>query len=268
MSARSDAVPVAILNLGKKLVAELGLEDSVDTLGRWMAHYVAELISDVEPASLSERPVKEARCAAAILELWRHRHDAPGGRQRFEPEPLLRAIASLDPESPGYRYFAHLRESAKGDDDAVQSWLRLADGIDTTARMLVVQCLVAAAAQARDRSRDWIAMADAAGIEDDPPAAALRFVNEQQALLEDVEPNEANREKLTQRLKRLKAFIQLAKMLKNQLTRQLGTVADLENKSDTPGKLAKRDKPGKQGKPRKSRAQRKSPKRGTKRNTS
>ena len=35
---RSDSV----LALGKKLVDELGLDQSVDTLGRWMAHYIAE----------------------------------------------------------------------------------------------------------------------------------------------------------------------------------------------------------------------------------
>ena len=33
-SARSEA----ILALGRRLVQELGLEPSVDTLGRWMAH--------------------------------------------------------------------------------------------------------------------------------------------------------------------------------------------------------------------------------------
>ena len=34
----------AILELGKLFVKELDLEKSVDTLSRWMAHYVAEKI--------------------------------------------------------------------------------------------------------------------------------------------------------------------------------------------------------------------------------
>ena len=34
----------AILRLGRKLVAELGSERATDTLARWMAHDIAELI--------------------------------------------------------------------------------------------------------------------------------------------------------------------------------------------------------------------------------
>jgi len=31
-----------VLKLGKQLIAELGLDQSIDTLSRWMAHYIAE----------------------------------------------------------------------------------------------------------------------------------------------------------------------------------------------------------------------------------
>ena len=34
--------------LGRRIVDELGLEKGVDTLARWMAHYIAELIEKVE----------------------------------------------------------------------------------------------------------------------------------------------------------------------------------------------------------------------------
>ena len=36
--------------LGKKLIDELGLDQSVDTLGRWMAHYIAEKMEDAQAA--------------------------------------------------------------------------------------------------------------------------------------------------------------------------------------------------------------------------
>jgi hypothetical protein len=39
-----------VLALGRHLVAELQLEQSVDTLGRWLAHHVAELIARAEAA--------------------------------------------------------------------------------------------------------------------------------------------------------------------------------------------------------------------------
>lgn len=256
-NARHDTAPDAVIELGKKLVAELGLEGSVDTLGRWMAHYVAELIADVETANPVGRAAKEDRCAAAILELWSHRHEVPNGRGHFEPEPVLRAIANLDPDAPGYRHFAGLRQSADDDDGAVREWLRLADNIDATARMLIVECLVAAAAAANDRSREWISMAEAARIEDDAPMVALRFVNEQADLLHRVDPKEADREQLERRLGRLNAFMKLAKMLHKRLTMQLGAIAPPRSRSARRRKSVTRDKPKKARKSGKPRARRK-----------
>jgi hypothetical protein len=37
--------------LGERIVEEFGLGDSADTLGRWMAHRVAELMDRAERAS-------------------------------------------------------------------------------------------------------------------------------------------------------------------------------------------------------------------------
>ena len=39
------------INLGKSMVEELGLDPGVDTLARWMAHYVAEQIAIAENAT-------------------------------------------------------------------------------------------------------------------------------------------------------------------------------------------------------------------------
>jgi len=37
-----------LITLGKRLVKQLGLTHSNDTLARWMAHYIAELIYKAE----------------------------------------------------------------------------------------------------------------------------------------------------------------------------------------------------------------------------
>lgn len=240
--AAGSAVAHAVLELGKKLVAELGIDDSVDTLGRWMAHYVSQLIEDANSAKPDQRAAVEDRCAAAILELWRHRHALHQGREAFEPEPLLRAIASLDPDSPHPRYFRSLRKQAEGDGKKGAEWLRLADGIDDTARMLLVQCLGAAASQAGDKSQEWIAMAEAAAFEDDAPSVAIRFVNEQQDFLDEAGPRGAVREKLAHRLERLRVFAELAKMLENQLAQQLGAISKSAKRSAKSIRVAKRAK--------------------------
>jgi hypothetical protein len=39
-----------LISLGERIVAEFGLDQSTDTLGRWMAHRVAELMERAEHA--------------------------------------------------------------------------------------------------------------------------------------------------------------------------------------------------------------------------
>src|SRR5262249_1554821 len=96
LSPRSEKV----LELGKELVDELGLNKSNDTLARWMAHYVAELMHGVESAQGEDRLAKMRVCGDAILNLWRHRHELPSGKRPFEEmEPILRALESLDPDN-------------------------------------------------------------------------------------------------------------------------------------------------------------------------
>ena len=103
-------MPKEILDLGRALVEELGLDPGVDTLSRWMAHYIAELIEAAETAKVEERPAKLAKFADAILKLWEHRHHLPNGKRPFEDlEPILRALESLDPNDDTARYFRSLR---------------------------------------------------------------------------------------------------------------------------------------------------------------
>src|SRR4051794_2577180 len=66
--------PKDVLALGRQIVSELGLEPGVDTLSKWMAHHIAELISDAEPQTDPEvKRNKEAQAAVSISKLWQHR---------------------------------------------------------------------------------------------------------------------------------------------------------------------------------------------------
>ena len=106
-------MPKDVLDLGRALVEELGLDPGVDTLSRWMAHYIAELIEDAETAKVENRPAKLAKCADAIIGLWERRHRLPNGKRPFEDlEPILRALESLDPADDTPRYFRSPREAA------------------------------------------------------------------------------------------------------------------------------------------------------------
>lgn len=70
----SSKVPTGVLELGQYLVKQLGLDDGVDTLGRWMAHHLAELLVAAKSADVVERRAAEDRVAALIPRIWEQRH--------------------------------------------------------------------------------------------------------------------------------------------------------------------------------------------------
>ena len=83
MSSSSEAqeaskdVP-AVLELGRHLVNELGLGDSTDTLGRWMAHHVAELMERAAKESDPDlRRRAQDQAVETILRIWERRASLP-----------------------------------------------------------------------------------------------------------------------------------------------------------------------------------------------
>ncbi len=77
------------MTLGKRIVKELDLEDSVDTLGRWMAHRIAELMERAEQAETeAEQEAAKNECTDVIIRLWEH-------RAKFPFKPPLADIAKF-----------------------------------------------------------------------------------------------------------------------------------------------------------------------------
>ena len=73
-----------VVALGKRIVQEIELDDSVNTLGRWMAHHIAELIVQAETAEESKQSSLEDRCRTAILALWDHINKLPSAANPFD----------------------------------------------------------------------------------------------------------------------------------------------------------------------------------------
>ena len=66
--------------LGHRLERELGIAGSRDTLARWMAHRIAELMQRAKTAPKGKRrETAKAECAEAILQLWLNRAHLPAG---------------------------------------------------------------------------------------------------------------------------------------------------------------------------------------------
>ncbi len=80
-----------------RIVLELGLEDSVDTLGRWMSHRIAELMERSEQAGAAEEKEAARReCSDLILQVWARRKYWSQGQPLNN---LSRFINSLTPDS-------------------------------------------------------------------------------------------------------------------------------------------------------------------------
>ncbi len=90
-----------IISLGKLLVKELGSEENVDTLSRWIAHYLAEKILEAEALLIvQEKKDVERECFEIILKLWEQRWVLPSGKRPFEEfEPLLEVLEKINPEA-------------------------------------------------------------------------------------------------------------------------------------------------------------------------
>jgi len=228
-SAQFDGV----LKLGKQLVAELGLDQSADTLGRWMAHYIAELIHSAEIANEKDRDEQRSKCASAILELWNHHTAMPNGKRPFQDyEPILRTLESLDPNSNIPRYFRPAREAAAKQQKNTESatWLDITDGLDYTARLLIRFCLTCAAQDAADKSKEWVALAEAAGTTNDGYLSVIRFVSNEVELSDGGTATNEKRKEIENRIKRLEDFSNLAKILSDRLQAKLDTIANNQRK--------------------------------------
>src|SRR5687767_11542563 len=78
--------PKDVLGLGQHLVRELDFEDGVDTLGRWMAHYLAELIDKAENGGTAAKRLRAHKSATeTILKIWEHRTSLPGKAYPLAP---------------------------------------------------------------------------------------------------------------------------------------------------------------------------------------
>lgn len=98
----------AILKLGRILVRQLGLVRETDTLARWMAHHIAELIYDAETAQGDSAIGARLACHDAIIALWTHRAGLPGRAPHSE---LLDGWTKLLRSQNASQFFPTMRSS-------------------------------------------------------------------------------------------------------------------------------------------------------------
>lgn len=88
-----------IIKLGKKLVKELDLEYSVNTLARWMSHYLAELMCNIDNAKTNEEKKDlQKECCDLILKLWSQKENLPIRKPLDDLKPMIEILQVLQKE--------------------------------------------------------------------------------------------------------------------------------------------------------------------------
>ncbi|MBI6742869.1 AVAST type 3 anti-phage proein Avs3b [Pseudomonas syringae] len=224
--------------LGKKLVTEQGFDGSVDTLGRWMAHHIAELIQEAESANDDARPVKMAHVREAVLALWSHRHVIPNGRSPFAGmEPIFDALESLDPDTPHSRYFSKSSAPDISDEESeeVQTYVEMAKAVDRASKVIISFCIAEAAQRALDSSKEWVQLASKAEADEGFDITLIRIIADRSDLMNAPNPATKRRRILNDRKQKLEVLLIGASEVLESIDAQLGELppGDQDDQDDS-----------------------------------
>ncbi len=214
-----------VINLGKALAKELELDPGVDTLSRWMSHYIAEQIVKAENATGEEKAATEKRCFDTILELWEHRSLLPDGLRPFENfEPLFHALERLDPENSRPFYFPHPNRPSESEEDSepgindIEKLIDAALIIDQAARVVISSFLNYAAQSAADeKTIAWLQNAiNSTDINEGSIVISILSKDEDDKKIKD----------LKSKIEKLDAFSDISNKLRNMLNDELEKISE------------------------------------------
>lgn len=200
---KSEAYQKAI-NLGKLLVNELQLEPSVDTLGRWMAHYLAIKMSEAEKAIGKEKIELEKECFDIILRIWSHRWKMPENSKPFKNfEPIFEFLVKLNPERPRSFYFdnavADKHKDAAKKVSKSDVWFEIAKDLDKYARICIAQALHNAALElSTSEQEEWLK--NAPRLTEDIDVKIIKFVLHKEKDFDLIESTEESKEDLMKKI--------------------------------------------------------------------
>jgi hypothetical protein len=155
----SEITNQQIINLGKAIITELGMEVDCNTPARWLVHYIAENIHKSENSQGEEKESAESKCVDAIFKLWHHRSELPRAINPFsEFDSVFRGLSRLDKSSqkPYFNEFSQFDHQIVPEETAEsKQWVDIAISIDKVAKELVSESFNSAAALAiTDKSKE------------------------------------------------------------------------------------------------------------------
>ena len=214
-----------VLALGKRLVQELNLVGSVDTLGRWMAHYISELIVEAEVADGEKKKEIQAKCQKEILNLWKHIEVFPGEARPFrDMEPIVATIRALN--SGSSEYFLNPQAQTCIDQsqlsDEAKQWLNRSRLVDNSARLMIKLCLAYATDNALKECQEWDGLSEKADAERNPIIDLAQTI-EKSLFRVNSEKNtiEMKIDSLNENREQLKSIIEIVELLVSEFDSEI-----------------------------------------------
>ncbi|EHQ01591.1 hypothetical protein [Gillisia limnaea] len=146
-----------ILKLGKKLLAELDLTYTVNTLARWMGHYLADLIYKIDKCESEEEKAKlKKECYAIILEIWEKRERIPIAAPTERLKPIIDVISLLKKnEHPFIRH--RFLNNNNGLRNKNSSWLSFLEIIKNNSERIYRKSLISMISEELlEKDKEWI----------------------------------------------------------------------------------------------------------------
>lgn len=143
-----------IIKLGKKLVEELKLDNSVNTLGRWMSHYVSELIYNAENSESEEKKKKlKKECCGIIIKLWKNKEHMPNINLPLSNlQPALKVLDALKKRDDSYQYWREYQNPIQK-----SNWLDFVNKVKSNSENILNRSILASLSEdILLKEREWI----------------------------------------------------------------------------------------------------------------
>ncbi|WP_144018562.1 hypothetical protein [Demequina sp. NBRC 110051] len=137
-----------------------------DTLGRWIAHYLAERLESLGELAGEELAVAEREVADLVLRLWAQRRDLPTARPVLAAvDRVDRALERLDHDREPWGFFGVFDDAPvpEGSEVEADAALKVALELDRSAGDLVRSLIGYAASIAREHDGAWVEHAEKIG---------------------------------------------------------------------------------------------------------
>lgn len=233
-----------LLALGDAIVRTFESDSDDDFVGKWMAHHLAEKITNYRSLSGDDKKSAEGELVALIFEFWKHRAHYPRGKAPFKAfHAVFRALESLDPKSSASRYyrsnFSPPKKPGKG--SPTERFLEKAARFDEAARAIITYYIANAAKSAGDIDNAWLKAAKVLPAEDEYEFKIILVTQASidQSVDAGAELKQAYREKL-QRLRELSDEVALsAKQIVSEIDEELARSETVEAASPAKKRVSK-----------------------------